>query len=205
MKKTRIQQENELRIVKSALKLFSTQGYRGTTVDEIARHSGMSKTNVLYYFKHKTDVYEAVLERTLSVWVKPLETLNADGDPRTELIQYVKAKLAMSRAEPEASRLFAGEILSGAKTIGPKFDTFLKSWVKDTCSALQQWMDQGKLVSVDPLHVLFLLWATTQHYADFAPQINALHDGTEDELFDQAEHMLIKVVVDGLVRTPEPL
>jgi len=90
-------------------------------------------------------------------------------------------------------------VLRGAPTIAPYFDNVLKGLVQDTCAVLQQWMDEGHLASVDPLHVLFLIWASTQHYADFAPQITALHDGTTEELYVEAERMLITVVVDGLM------
>jgi len=198
-KRTRIQRQNETRIVQAALHLFGTLGYRGTTVDDIAQRAGMSKANVLYYFKHKEDVYVAVLQHTLTVWLEPLRTLDASGNPREELIRYIRAKLALSRSHPEASRLFANEVLQGAEKISPHFDIELKDLVDNTCAVLQGWMDQGHLVQVEPLHVLFLIWASTQHYADFAPQINALHTGTENELFANAEKMLITVVVDGLI------
>ncbi len=198
-KRTRIQRENEARIVDAALHQFSAKGFAGTTVDEIANRAGMSKANVLYYFKQKADVYKAVLQHTLTVWLEPLQTLDPKGNPRDELIRYIRAKLAMSRAQPQASRLFASEVLAGAPTITSYFQNELRTLVFDTCSVLQQWMDDGKLKKVDPLHVLFMIWATTQHYADFSPQIDALHDGTEDQLYDHAEHMLITVVVDGLV------
>ena len=48
-KRTRIQVENESRIVASALDIFAQYGYRGATVDKIADAAGMSKANVLYY------------------------------------------------------------------------------------------------------------------------------------------------------------
>lgn len=199
-KRTRIQRENEARIVEAALFLFGSQGYSGTTVDDIASRAGMSKANLLYYFNRKEDIYTAVLQHTLTVWLEPLRTLDPDGNPRDELIRYIRTKLKLSQTQPDASRLFANEVLRGAPSIAPYFDNVLKGLVTDTCAVLNQWMDEGKMVRVDPLHVLFLIWASTQHYADFAPQIDVLHDGTEDELFDNAERMLITVVVDGLLK-----
>ncbi|MGE3306138.1 MAG: TetR/AcrR family transcriptional regulator, partial [Rhizobiaceae bacterium] len=55
---TRIQQEKRERILEAALEVFSAQGYRGATIDEIAVAAGMSKPNLLYYFRRKEDVYE---------------------------------------------------------------------------------------------------------------------------------------------------
>jgi TetR/AcrR family transcriptional regulator len=58
-RKTRIQLENEERILDAALDVFSVRGFRGATIDQIAEHAGMSKPNLLYYFRRKIDMYEA--------------------------------------------------------------------------------------------------------------------------------------------------
>src|SRR6476620_4467621 len=107
--KTRIQAINEDIILAAALEVFSAFGYRGSTVDQIAARAGMSKPNLLYYFRRKEDIYVAVLERTLAVWLEPLKLLDRKGDPLEEISRYIRAKLKLSRDEPKASRLFANE------------------------------------------------------------------------------------------------
>ncbi len=79
--KSRIQHQNQAVILKAALEVFSAYGYRGTTVDQIAVKAGLSKPNLLYYFKRKEDIYVAVLEHTLEEWLKPLRMLDVGGDP----------------------------------------------------------------------------------------------------------------------------
>ena len=108
---TRIQARNKEVILDAALDIFSAFGFRGATVDQIASKSDMSKPNLLYYFRRKEDIYVALLEHTLSDWLKPLAELNPAGDPLTELSRYISAKMEMSDANPKASRLFANEIL----------------------------------------------------------------------------------------------
>ena len=51
--KTRIQKENEERILLAALEVFSQTGFHGATLDKIASAADMSKPNLLYYFKNK--------------------------------------------------------------------------------------------------------------------------------------------------------
>ena len=197
-KRTRIQAENESRIVASALDIFAQYGYRGATVDKIADAAGMSKANVLYYFGRKEEIYTAVLEHTLSVWLDPLKSLDANGDPQQELAKYIRAKLTLSRRESEASRLFANEILHGALMIKSYLENELKVLVNEKCGVIEQWIHDGKLVAIKPVHLLFLIWSSTQHYADFAPQICALHDGDEDSLYQEAEACLVTVILNGL-------
>ena len=115
--KTRIQARNKEVILDAALDIFSASGFRGATVDQIASKSAMSKPNLLYYFRRKEDIYVALLEHTLSDWLKPLAELNPLGDPLAELSRYISAKMEMSEANPKASRLFANEILHGAPMI----------------------------------------------------------------------------------------
>jgi len=197
-KRTRIQAQNEARIIRAAMDVFSANGYRGATVDQIAGSAGMSKANVLYYFNKKQDIYTAVLEQTLGIWLDPLDELNPDGDPIEELWKYALQKLRFSQQEPLASRLFANEILQGAPIIRPFLENELKNLVMSKCQIIQQWIDHGKLVPVSPLHLLFFIWSSTQHYADFSPQINALTQESEDELFADAEKTLKLLLTRGL-------
>ena len=203
-KNTRIQLENRERVLDAALQVFSAHGFRGSTVEQIASASGMSKANVLYYFRRKQDIYVAVLEKTLTQWLDPLALLNANGDPLEELWRYAQAKLHMSRNYPAASRLFAMEILSGAPMIGSYLENELHDLVTDKCELIQQWIDEGALVSISPLHLIFFIWSTTQHYADFMPQISALHHDSEDKLFQDAENTLKQLLINGLSPNLKP-
>lgn len=196
---TRIQAENQSKIRRAALHVFSRYGYRGSTVDQIADASGMSKANLLYYFRRKQDIYLNVLENTLEEWLHPLQTLDVDGDPAEELWRYIEVKLMLSEKSPEASRLFANEILQGAPMIGRFLTNDLKTLVDEKCKVLQSWIDRGQLVDIAPLHLLFLIWATTQHYADFRPQIDLVTDTDDQQLFDDATKTL-KAVLAGLLR-----
>ena len=197
-KRTRIQAQNEARIIRAALDVFSANSYRGATVDQIAAAAGMSKANVLYYFNRKQDIYTAVLEQTLSVWLDPLDKLNPDGDPIEEIWRYTLQKLTLSREDPLASRLFANEILQGAPIIRPFLETELKTLVTRKCAIIQRWIDAGQIVAVAPLHLLFLIWSSTQHYADFTPQITALNSDSDSDLYDKAENTLRLILTRGL-------
>ncbi len=197
-KRTRIQAENEDRIVSKSLDVFSKYGYRGSTVDQIAAAAGMSKANVLYYFKSKNDIYLAVLEGTLEIWLNPLTELDAEGDALLEIQRYIQVKLKLSRTSPAASRLFANEILQGAPMIGPYLKTELKELVDSKVAILTKWMKQGEIKTFEPVHLLFLIWSTTQHYADFAIQISALDSSPKSKLYKDAENFLDSVLIEGL-------
>lgn len=180
-KDTRIQREKRKIIMEAALQAFSNNGFRGTTLDEIAELAGLSKPNMLYYFAGKEVIYTALLNDQLDMWTESLRTLSADGEPREEIQKYIRGKMEMSRDNPRQSRLFANEMLSGAKRISRELSEPMTDLVNEKVAVIQGWIDAGKLAKVDPYHLIFSIWATTQHYADFAIQINAVVGGRDSD------------------------
>ncbi|MFO8127819.1 TetR family transcriptional regulator C-terminal domain-containing protein [Yoonia sp.] len=180
---TRIQKRNRAAILSAGLDIFSQYGFRGATLDQIADAAGLSKPNLLYYFPSKEAIHTALLERLLETWLDPLKALDGSGDPVVEIMGYAQRKLAMSRDFPRESRLFANEILQGAPHIEEILKTDLKMLVDDKAAIIQGWADAGKIASIDPHHLIFSIWAFTQHYADFDVQVRAVlgdkapHDG----------------------------
>ena len=171
---TRIQARNKETILAAALDVFSASGFRGATVDQIAARAEMSKPNLLYYFRRKEDIYVALLEHTLTDWLEPLRALDPDGAPLAELSRYITVKMELSNANPKASRLFANEILHGAPMIEKFLKGPLKQLVSEKANVIRGWVAAGKLAPVDPYHLIFAIWAVTQHYADFSVQVNAV-------------------------------
>lgn len=199
-KRTRIQAANEEKILDAALEIFSTYGFRGATVDQIAVLAGMTKPNLLYYFRRKDDIYLAVLRRTLEMWLTPLEALGHDGDPAAEIAAYIDRKLEMSRDNPKESRLFAMEIMQGAPILHDVLSGRLKKLVDEKVAVINGWVAAGRLAPVDPHHLIFMVWATTQHYADFEVQMRALLGDRVDrpEHFETAKGTLEQVFLQGL-------
>ena len=176
---TRIQKRNRDAILDAGLEVFSVEGFRGATLDAIARHAGLSKPNLLYYFPSKEAVYVALLERLLETWLDPLQALNPSGDPVAEILAYMRRKLAMSRDFPRESRLFAGEVLRGAPQIGDVLRGELKDLVDERARVIAGWSDRGQIAPVDPHHLIFSIWSLTQHYADFDAQVSAVLGDTD--------------------------
>lgn len=187
---TRIQQKNTAAILEAALEVFSQYGFRGSTLDQIAKTSGLSKPNLLYYFASKEAIHEALLEGLMETWLDPLHKLDAKGEPRAEILAYVQRKLEMSRNFPRESRLFANEILQGAPRIGGAIKGALKDLVDEKSLVIEGWTAEGKIADVNPRHLLFSIWSLTQHYADFDVQIRMILADKTDDPFPEAEAFL---------------
>ena len=171
---TRIQARNRKAILDAALEVFSARGFRGATLDQIAGAAGLSKPNLLYYFPSKEAIHATLLNGLMEVWLAPLHALDAQGDPRDEIMSYMRRKLEMSREMPRESRLFANEVLQGAPRFIGGIEGELKALVDDRAAVIRNWAEQGRIAPVDPYHLIFSIWALTQHYADFDVQVRAI-------------------------------
>lgn len=172
--RSRIQQRNREVILDAALEVFSQHGFRGATLDQIAEVAGLSKPNLLYYFPSKEAVHKALLTGLLDTWLDPLRAMNPGGEPLAEIMAYVRRKLDLARDYPRESRLFAGEILQGAPRMREAIEGDLRDLVDEKARTLRRWMEEGRIARVDPVHLIFSIWALTQHYADFDVQVRAV-------------------------------
>ncbi len=202
--RSRIGEINSGRILDAALSVFAHHGFSGARLDEIAEAAGMSKPNLLYYFRSKDELYRAVLTRTLELWLEPLRELDPNGDPRAAFGHYIRRKLDYSRSHPDGSRLFAIEIMQGAPHLAHVLSGELAALFDLKCKLIRRWIAEGRLSDIDPHHVLFSIWATTQHYADFAAQIRTLtgKDFNDEAFFENAARAIETILLDGLLPRP---
>ncbi|MER2536719.1 MAG: TetR family transcriptional regulator C-terminal domain-containing protein [Rhizobiaceae bacterium] len=199
-RRTRIQQQKREHILKAALEVFSVNGFRGSTIDQIAEAAGMSKPNILYYFRSKEEMHVTLIQRLMERWLAPLREIDDVGDPMTELRGYIRRKLEMARDFPRESRLFANEVLQGAPRIAEMLEGELRALVEEKAAVVSGWMRAGRLARADPWHLIFSIWATTQHYADFDVQVRAVlgPDRYGDGRFEDAARFLEQLYLDGL-------
>ncbi|EIK94236.1 TetR family transcriptional regulator [Pseudomonas sp. M47T1] len=187
-------------ILDAALQLFSRFGVHGTSLDQVANMADVSKTNLLYYFSSKDELYLSVLRQLLEVWLRPLRGFSVEQDPLQAIADYIRIKLELSRDHPAQSRLFCLEIVQGAPLLLGELQAPLRELVDSKVQVIQAWIDAGRLAPVEPHHLIFSLWATTQHYADFASQINAVTGKTlaDPAFFQQVLENVRSLILNGL-------
>ncbi|MDH1264985.1 TetR/AcrR family transcriptional regulator [Pseudomonas sp. GD03944] len=200
----RIRQKNEEAILAAAEEEFARHGFKGTSMNTIAQNVGLPKANLHYYFSNKLGLYLAVLSNILDLWDSAFNTLTVDDDPAEALARYIRAKMEFSRRYPKASRIFAMEVISGGECLSEYFSQDYLSWFKGRAAVFEGWIAAGKMDPVDPTHLIFLLWSSTQHYADFATQIARVSGRsrlTKQDMEDASDN-LIRIILKGCGLTP---
>lgn len=186
----------EAQILGAAEEVFAEAGYDGASMQAIAEGAGLPKANIHYYFGTKEALYQTLLSRILDRWVEAFDHFSVDRDPADAFGAYIRQKMAMSREHPIASKVFAQEVIHGARHIGAYLRTKLRQRVQATAPVFQTWIAEGRMAPVEPTHLFFSLWALTQTYADFDSQIAAVlgRDGLSDRDFEVATRHVLTFV-----------
>lgn len=197
---------NEARILDAAELVFAKYGFRGATTAMIAAKAGVTKPNIYYYFRSKEALYRKILQDIQSIWAKSMSVLSEDAEPDVVIRHYVRKKLDFSRSHPNLSRIFANEVISGAPYIREEIKKSTRPLLLAKAEVVEKWIKDGKIRSISPVHLIFMIWATTQAYADFAAQMQILLgkrqlDGAD---FTAAAETITAVILDG-IRPPEKI
>lgn len=81
-------------------------GYAKTTVEEIARRAGVSKTLVYHHFRGKEAIHEAVLGRTLDDWADACRVEDEAGPVLARIAAVLRRSLTYARDNPVLLALF---------------------------------------------------------------------------------------------------
>ena len=187
-------------ILKAAEAEFAEKGFEGATTSAIAARAGLPKANLHYYVATKEALYRRVVEGVLAAWLDAARSFDESASATAALTRYIEGKMDLARERPLGSRIFAREVMRGAPVIQDFLDTTLTDWVRDRGAAVERWIADGQLRPLDPKVLFFMIWATTQHYADFAHQIAALNGGEAlgDAGFAAAKRQVVETLLRGV-------
>jgi TetR/AcrR family transcriptional regulator len=197
-KSVSIRSRNSDKILKAAQEEFVLHGFKGTSMQSIADRAQLPKANIHYYFKSKANLYQSVLEDIILAWNQVLTDMTPESDPAEVLKKFIYSKMQLSYTNPNGSKIFAMEIIQGAPHLKQYISKDMRAWVKEKSLVIQSWIDQGKMRNVDPTYLIFMIWATTQHYADFNTQVLEITNRRE---FDDDEITRISQFLTGIILT----
>ncbi|MCY3768342.1 MAG: TetR/AcrR family transcriptional regulator [Gammaproteobacteria bacterium] len=196
-KTTSVGLEKKQLILKSAENEFDQYSYGGARMQRIADRAGLPKANVHYYFRSKSELYNAVLEDVVGLWNQTFKTLDANHDPRMVLSEFVRMKVEFTRLHPRATRIFTSEMLHGAPHLSEKLNDQMNRWTQNRASVIAQWVESKKIAPIDPYHLIFMIWASTQHFACSEFQIRSVYQKsklTRKDFADQSASLTTMVL-----------
>ena len=198
--KPSIREINERAILAAAETVFAERGFSGATMSMIAARAGAPKANIHYYFPTKETLYRAVVERVLTAWIDAARSFDMSDDPQEALTAYIGAKMDLALEMPLSSQIYASEMMRGAPVVQDFLDTTLSEWVRSRSAVVRRWVAEGKLRPIEPKYLFYMIWATTQHYANAAHEMATLEGGAalSDAAFERAKRQVAQTVLFGV-------
>jgi len=193
-------QEAEALILSAAEKVFAEAGFGGATMQLIADVAGLPKANLHYYFPTKELLYRQVVQKIFQIWLQAADIFDQAEGPEEGIGAYIDAKMEISRRHADGSKVWASEVMHGAPVIQDYLETTLTEWTNGRIEVIERWIAEGRMAPIDPRHLLYMLWATTQHYADFGHQIDTLNGGTplNDVQWEAAKSNIKTIILRGI-------
>jgi TetR/AcrR family transcriptional regulator len=196
--------EKEQAILREAEAQFARSGFDGASLEGIAAALGLSRHLLLYYFPSKEALYRRVIDDVLTQWLEGMGALAEGDDPAAALARYIGAKLRSSAERPDGSRVFTQEVMAGVPRYADALVERVLPVLKTDVRTFERWARAGRVRTMHFTHLMFVLWAATQAYADLAPQFALLlgKEALDETDFAAAQSVIEQLVLAGLGVAP---
>ena len=171
-------------MLEAAKQLFFAQGYRGTTIEQIARKAGYSKRTVYLDYRNKDELFMSVCAEGGKLLLRNLEEVPAT-EPSIEecLDRYLDVYLRFSRDHRQYFRMFFGEatpsiIGNCSETVQDKIGALERACLLVIVRLAERAMGEGFIPDVDP-------WETAGIFVGTATGIILLSMGGSQTVFTQ--------------------
>ena len=196
----RHREETRAQIQQAAEHVFADYGYVGASFSRIAAEAGLPKSNVVYYYQTKEKLYRNVVENIFDVWRKAADVLSPERDPIAALGDYIETKLELARTRLFGSKVWANEIIQRTPVVQYYLEGEPRQWTHDRIAVIEYWIAQKQIRPVSARHLLYAIWAITQHYADLKHQIRTLNNDMEltNQQWQDMKYSLRDILLEGV-------
>lgn len=182
-----------IRVLEAATRRFAEQGFRNSSLAEVAADVGITRSAVLYHFASKDLLRQAVLDRVIGHWMGRLPDLIRTiptGSGRFEAIAWEVVHFFTE--DRNRARLVVREMLDRPEEMRSALSEQLQPFVTLVTSALRKGQEEGVIRSeLDPenavMHATHLLVGGIASY-----DVLGVFSGTDDEAFERYVTELVR-------------
>ncbi len=144
-------------VLDAARTVFARRGYALAIMDEIAKEAGIAKGTIYLYFRSKTEVYKAVLNRDMkSLKTSTLERMDAATTLREKIRAFILARLENVEAKKEMFRIMDSESANLALTRS-QYRDWLREPVLHLAAAIEEGSRRGEICAVPAEKVAWMV------------------------------------------------
>jgi len=193
------------RILQAAADLFAARGYEAVSMNEIARHAGVSKASVFHHHSSKNELYLTVVRQACA---RSSERLAGLGGPRDALPErfhtYAQGMLTDMLDQPQATRIILRELLLEGEQRGPELaERVFGDNFAALVNVLRDGQKQGALRSdVDPAMIATLLIGANVFFFEARDVLRHFRDVSFADAPDTYSRRVTDIILRGALPGP---
>lgn len=150
------------RLRREAAGLFSSRGYGGTSMAEIAQRVGVRKASLYNYYSSKQDLLLELLEDSLAAWeAASRPALGGEGSSEARLAAYLRATVRFAVENPQSVRIIRLAATQIGGSLGRKVKALLRRHEQESIGSLAEFfaaaVERGEIEGADAAD-LTLFW-----------------------------------------------
>ena len=168
-------------ILAAAEQAFAEKGYAAARLEDVAMRVGIRRASLVYYFRDKRALYEAVLGAVLGELLERYRAVLGDDVPLTaRLAGLVHAWVSFVGERPSLARLLLWEVAEAStSSLGARF---IEPVLATLTATIVDGQRQGVFRRIEPTHVIFALTGATIFFITATP---ALTPGVQSSALDR--------------------
>jgi len=195
-------------ILEAAEALFAEHGFDAARLEDIAERVGIRRASIVYHFRDKRELYEAVLENVFTGLHQELAEVLGSPDPLPDRIEAgVSAWVDYVGRRPTIARFILREVANASSQDGTglirhtaPFAELIRKQVFERPD-----FDDAKLAKIDPVHVASIVSGATVFFVAAMPALlpgGGFDPTSADQLATLKDELLR--IVRRLARTRGP-
>lgn len=158
-------------LLSESMRLFDLNGYRDTSMEEIASAVGMPASGIYKYFSGKNDILAAIFRRASDrVSAETAEIISSVPDPEEALTAVIDAYVKRAFGHPEMESLYYSERLnmssSDQRIVRDLQRSTVESWVELVVAVRPDWTPGEARFAVHAAMALVVDVGRLVHYAE---------------------------------------
>lgn len=196
-----IENRSEL-ILQAADELFSRYGFERTSIEDIARHLGISKGAIYLDFKSKEDILFTIIERHAQRLHKLMdEKIAAAASPAIDILRDTVLESSLLVYDLITRDLHTPEaLLHTSIAWKPRFEHYFVKKRARFLTLLQRAADEGDIAPhmANEATVLAFMMAISSIHPPYFDNYSEARDRMSRDLLEQRGKVLVGLLIDGL-------
>jgi TetR/AcrR family transcriptional regulator len=167
-------ERTRIAILEAAEPLFAEKGFDATRLEDVAERVGIRRASIVYYFRDKQALYDAVLEDVLGGLYAEIAPALQGGAPLLERIDLaVSAWVDFVGRRPTFARLLLREIAGAKPGVGPAILGYTAPFVNLVRRVARESSDDPTAIGspVDPAHLAATIAGATVFFVSAIPTL----------------------------------